>query len=757
MALSFQEVVSDGNLSVLLIEIDYFDRDDIAVYFDDVPNAYPWAWVGVTEKVISFTPDVPAGVVVQVRRSTDMTGMLHKFSSGAAFTSGSMDDNFKQVLQIAQEAREGGWGESAQDIKTELAASTGSLLVGHTPDDGPVTSVGAELVQHELDLVAINSEVDALTAAVAAEFLLSKHYLANYTALRAYAGPHTSLYIEGFSARGDGGAGTFRYDSTDTTSADNGGTIIVDASNRRWKREFTGPVVPRWFGAVGDGTADDTTAITSALASGLAVFGERKTYAVSGNLALPAGTTLLDIAFKQLSPAGGSRRTLYANGVSNITLRRVTVNRNGSGANGTMTDDAGIWITGGSGHILEDVEVYGNDIGNGLVIVNASRFQIVRPYMHDIKYVLGSSPGDDRVQGIWIQGCTDWTMHGQSVRDLGGNFGSGDTTRYSRGITVGGSQRFTIGIGIVRNVDQGYDVTGGDGNFDYIFNGAHAYACYSYGFKSANTPVYGTYVGCIARDCGYAGFVVNGAAGATAVSARNITFIGCRSINSGYNGAWTANDPTGFLILQGAFLLNNPRPVRFINCEAVDEQTVKTMKYGFRNQVVGTATGQQINECIHCISENHTVAAFSGFGYPGVRVKRTAAQSIPNNASTNITWDTEVFDGAFMHSTSSNTDIVNVPRAGWYKIKFKATFQHNGAAPAGIRLVQISINGAQNTDSVAQDVGPGNDLTLSTDVTLFLNPSDNITAQVYQNSGGSINVLHTSSFLEVMEAMPYSN
>src|SRR5512138_1198865 len=62
--------------------------------------------------------------------------------------------------------------------------------------------------------------------------------IANYAAVRAYSGPVTTFYVRGVSTPFDGGAGVFRVDSTDTTSADNGGTILVDASGRRWKREF---------------------------------------------------------------------------------------------------------------------------------------------------------------------------------------------------------------------------------------------------------------------------------------------------------------------------------------------------------------------------------------------------------------------------------------------------------------------------------------------------------------------------------------
>ena len=86
----------------------------------------------------------------------------------------------------------------------------------------------------------------------------------SYAQLRAYSGSNTAVNVWGISTAFDGAAGTFKLNSSDTTSADNGGTILVDAVGRRWYRVFAGEVCTKWFGAKGDGISDDTAALNAA-------------------------------------------------------------------------------------------------------------------------------------------------------------------------------------------------------------------------------------------------------------------------------------------------------------------------------------------------------------------------------------------------------------------------------------------------------------------------------------------------------------
>lgn len=74
----------------------------------------------------------------------------------------------------------------------------------------------------------------------------------------------TRVLVFGYAVAGDQGGGQYYYDPSDTSSADNGGTIIVAADAGRWK--FIGTPTVHTFGAKGDGTTYDGAAVSAAIA-----------------------------------------------------------------------------------------------------------------------------------------------------------------------------------------------------------------------------------------------------------------------------------------------------------------------------------------------------------------------------------------------------------------------------------------------------------------------------------------------------------
>lgn len=94
----------------------------------------------------------------------------------------------------------------------------------------------------------------------------SRVSLADYASLRAYAGARTEAYVTGYlgAAAPAGIAGQFVRDDSDTISADNGGTIIVSANGKRWKRANAAHITGAMFGAIAGVQSDQSAALQRA-------------------------------------------------------------------------------------------------------------------------------------------------------------------------------------------------------------------------------------------------------------------------------------------------------------------------------------------------------------------------------------------------------------------------------------------------------------------------------------------------------------
>ncbi len=141
-----------------------------------------------------------------------------------------------------------------------------------------------------------------------------------YTVLRATSGI-TSIRVEvtGSADGSDSGiAGTFLLDNDDVTTADNGGTVIVNAGGQRFKRQYIGGLIsPRWFGAR-TGTYNSTAAIEDTIeecfrvGESMIVDGDYSIYSAISESGVNA------IAFVGLSPS--TSRICYQNVAATIEL-----------------------------------------------------------------------------------------------------------------------------------------------------------------------------------------------------------------------------------------------------------------------------------------------------------------------------------------------------------------------------------------------------------------------------------------------------
>lgn len=196
------------------------------------------------------------------------------------------------------------------------------------------------------------------------------------------------VFVLGYYAQGDGGGGQYWYDSTDVTSADNGGTVIVAADGGRWKLSWQGALSVKQFGARGDGVTDDTAAFNATtratvvwsaalqydifVPSGLGV-----KYKLNGAVYLRKGQTLTGLGHGAYIDASSNTTTsTFLMGVGLIL--------------GVPTADAG-----GAPVKVENFYTIGGAPTHGLVYCSAQGFEINSMFM--------TSPGI----GIELLGAAD--------------------------------------------------------------------------------------------------------------------------------------------------------------------------------------------------------------------------------------------------------------------------------------------------------------------------------------------------------------
>lgn len=119
---------------------------------------------------------------------------------------------------------------------------------------------------------------------------------------------------------------------------------------------------------------------------------------------------------------------------------------------------------------------------------------------------------------------------------------------------------------------------------------------------------------------------------------------------------------------------------------------------------------------------------------------QSTGQSIPNNATTALSLDTNVYDSHSGHSTTTNNSRYTCPAgcAGWYDLDAEVTFPVNAS---GRRIIVFRVNGVVASAGPQAEQPPtsaGTVLTLCHEYSVFLNAGDYVECYLLQTSGGAL-------------------
>lgn len=139
---------------------------------------------------------------------------------------------------------------------------------------------------------------------------------------------------------------------------------------------------------------------------------------------------------------------------------------------------------------------------------------------------------------------------------------------------------------------------------------------------------------------------------------------------------------------------------------------------------------------------------------PLAKMRNSAGQSVANSTPTALTWDTEDFDTAGGHSTSSNTSryTCQTGTAGKYRVHGVAYWTGNAT---GVRETWLRVNGVDVPGSMARmPSATTGAMTAEQETIVQLAVGDYVEVFVQQTSGGALattvgGVTYAQSFFEV--------
>lgn len=245
-------------------------------------------------------------------------------------------------------------------------------------------------------------------------------------------------FVSGYYVAGDGGGGNYFIDFGDTTSADNGGTVIVGSDGARWKLSSTALPSVKQYGCKGDGIADDTARLQKVFSEGGAIRFNSGTFLTSSALTIDydtntsdgVSTSFLGYLSKRYSILGDSwSNTIIVASGTDYALRCMgsfPITQNFSGADSIEN----LTIT----NPIRNVPNLNNTGASGILVSTKAYTNIKRYTARNLKLGLHlDGVLTSKIEDVLIEGCY------QGLRVTNSNGASGPNSMILSKVKVGGS------------------------------------------------------------------------------------------------------------------------------------------------------------------------------------------------------------------------------------------------------------------------------------------------------------------------------
>lgn len=527
-------------------------------------------------------------------------------------------------------------------------------------------------------------------------------------------------------------------------------------------------VAPELFGVV-SGTVSDTVAtnnvtrLKAALASGYAVNGGGRTFAVFGEFRPTTGHTLKSITLAQQSSSTALEKTYLVDAVATgqITLEDVTIDERSLLKSGGMGQCSAIQLSNMNIPItLRNVTVKNGGGITGVKCVSLTNVTVDGYSCFDFTVPYASQPTDDVCQAIEFQLCTNPVIrNSRPVQNMRATWPAMPTParQYSRGIVFGQCTGGLIANNqIGPDIEQLIDISGAS-NRNISITGNKLFDGGTWGIKCANFFRNIKISDNLIVRPGAAGVVLSAPGTNVGEMPGSVEITNNTIINPGSSGLWPAGSdtfgPTGprGIAIHGrdVALPGYPNDVNIHGNRILDEQSTRTMVTGIECLQVNTAGANSAFTYAANIEPNrewnNRITRWTaggnrvkGIAYDRCSLIGAGTLTINNSAWTAIPFTAvDLDDTIAMHDPASNPSFIIVREAGVYSVRAFLPWDN---VAGGLRGLRFLVDGGSAFGQVrTPSLGAANNTEQATNALLRMNAGQRVEVQVFQNSGAAVN------------------